>query len=81
MTYSSYLLQFPIKASIILGFTIFGCLIRCTTSTFFATYLATTLLALYFTYRYFEGPAQSLLRGFFLRPRAAAPEIVLGATK
>jgi len=29
-------------------------------------------------YRYFEAPAQSLVREFFLRPKAAAPETVMG---
>jgi peptidoglycan/LPS O-acetylase OafA/YrhL len=81
MTYSSYLLHFPIQLMIALGFSILSTPIPLYSVTFFAIYLATTLLASYLTYRYFEAPAQKLVRGFFLRPRAAAPEAVLGIPK
>jgi len=81
MTYSSYLLHFPIQLMIVLGFAIFGASIPLYDVTFFAIYLAITLLASYLTYRYFEAPAQNLVREFFLRQTAAAPETVLGATK
>ena len=43
--------------------------------------VATTLLASYFTYRYFEAPAQNLIRDLLLRPNAAAPVTALGLTK
>jgi peptidoglycan/LPS O-acetylase OafA/YrhL len=72
MTYSSYLLHFPIQLLIALGFSIVGASIPLYDVTFFAIYLATTLLASYLTYRYFEAPAQNLVREFFLRPRAAS---------
>ncbi|MGB9117013.1 acyltransferase family protein [Bradyrhizobium sp.] len=81
MTYSSYLLHFPIQLLIVLGFAIFGAPIPLYDVTFFAIYLAITLLASYFAYRYFEAPAQNLVRSFFLRPRAAAPQTILGTTK
>jgi peptidoglycan/LPS O-acetylase OafA/YrhL len=47
----------------------------------FAIYLATTLLASYLTYRYFEAPAQNLVRELFLRPKAAARQPVMGIPK
>jgi peptidoglycan/LPS O-acetylase OafA/YrhL len=81
MTYSSYLLHFPIQLLIVLGFSIIGVSIPLYDVTFFVSYLAITLLASYFTYRYFEAPAQNFVRGIFLRPKSAAAEIVLGATK
>jgi peptidoglycan/LPS O-acetylase OafA/YrhL len=81
MTYSSYLLHFPIQLAIVLGFTIVGFPIPLYDVWFFGVYLLTTLLAAYLTYRYFEAPAQSLIRGLSLRPRAAAAKTALGITK
>jgi peptidoglycan/LPS O-acetylase OafA/YrhL len=34
-------------------------------------FIVTTLLASYVTYRYFEAPAQNLIRSLLLRPRGA----------
>jgi peptidoglycan/LPS O-acetylase OafA/YrhL len=81
MTYSSYLLHFPVQLLTVLGFSIIGAPIPLYDVTLFGAYLAITLLASYFTYRYFEAPAQNLVREFFLRPEAAAPEIVMGGIK
>ena len=81
MTYSSYLLHFPIQLAIVLGFTIVGLPIPLYDVWFFGFYLLTTLLAAYLTYRYFEAPAQSLIRGLTLRPRAGAAKTALGITK
>jgi peptidoglycan/LPS O-acetylase OafA/YrhL len=81
MTYSSYLLHFPIQLMIVLGFAITKTPIPLYDGTFFGVYLAVMLLASYFTYRYFEAPAQNFLRELLLRPRAAAPETALGLTK
>lgn len=81
MTYSSYLLHFPIQLMIVLGLAITKTPIPLYNGTFFGAYLAVTLLASYFTYRYFEAPAQNLLRESLLRPRAAAPKTALGLTK
>ena len=81
MTYSSYLLHFPIQLLIVLGFALAGAPIPLYDVTFFAIYLAVTLLASHFAYRYFEAPAQTLVRDFFLHPKAAAPATVLGVPK
>ena len=81
MSYSSYLLHFPIQLAIVLGFTIVGLPIPLYDVWFFGFYLLTTLLAAYLTYRYFEAPAQSLIRGLTLRPRAGAAKTALGITK
>jgi peptidoglycan/LPS O-acetylase OafA/YrhL len=81
MTYSSYLLHFPIQLLIVLGFAIAGTPIPLYDVAFFTAYLAVTLLASYFVYRCFEAPAQTLVREVFLRPRAAARKTILGVTK
>jgi peptidoglycan/LPS O-acetylase OafA/YrhL len=76
MTYSSYLLQFPIQLMMVLGFAIARTPIPFYDETFFWIFIATTLLAAYLVYRYFELPAQNLIRDLLLRPRAvisAAP--------
>jgi peptidoglycan/LPS O-acetylase OafA/YrhL len=81
MTYSSYLLHFPIQLVIMIGFTIAGIAIPLYDVAFFATYLATTLLASYLTYRYFEAPAQKLIREILLRPGRPAAKAALSLTK
>jgi peptidoglycan/LPS O-acetylase OafA/YrhL len=81
MTYSSYLLHFPIQLMVVIGFTMLGTKIPFYDVWFFGLYLAATLLASYLAYRYFEAPAQSLVREIFLRPRAAAAKTVLGIPK
>jgi len=81
MTYSSYLLHFPIQLVIVIGFSIAGLPIPLYDVTFFGIYLATTLLASYLTYRYFEAPAQNLVREILLRPRAAAAKTAWGVPK
>lgn len=81
MTYSCYLLHFPIQLLIVLGFAWVGAPIPLYNVTFFGIYLAITLLAAYFTYRYFEAPAQNLVREFFLRPKAAGRETAMGIAK
>jgi peptidoglycan/LPS O-acetylase OafA/YrhL len=72
MTYSSYLLHFPIQIVIALGFAIAKTPIPFYDARFFAAFIGTTLLASYLTYRYFEAPAQNLIRGLLLRPRGPA---------
>jgi len=71
MTYSSYLLHFPIQIMIGLGFAMARAPIPFYDPIFFAMFIATTLLASYATYRYFEAPAQNLIRRLLLRPRGA----------
>lgn len=78
MTYSSYLLHFPIQLMAVLGFTFLRAPIPLYDSTFFGLFIGTTLLAAYLTYRYFEAPAQRLIREALLRPRAVneiAPDL------
>jgi peptidoglycan/LPS O-acetylase OafA/YrhL len=71
ITYSSYLLQFPIQLMIVLGFAIARTPIPFYDETFFWSFTATTLLASHLAYRYFELPAQNFIRDLLLRPRAA----------
>ena len=72
MTYSSYLLHFPIQILIALGFTMSGSPIPFYDGWFFASFVTATLLASYLTYRYFEAPAQTLLRNTLLTERVSA---------
>ena len=81
MTYSSYLLHFPVQLMMVVGLTTAGLSIPLYDVTFFAVYLAVTLLASCLTYRYFEAPAQNLVREILLRPRAAAAKTALGVSK
>ena len=69
MTYSSYLLQFPIQLMMVLGFAIARTPIPLYDETFFGIFITTTLLSSYLAYRYFELPAQNLIRDLLLRPR------------
>jgi peptidoglycan/LPS O-acetylase OafA/YrhL len=75
MTYSSYLLHFPIQLLIALGFAMSGSPIPFYDGWFFAAFVTVTLLASYLTYRYFEAPAQALLRNTLLRNRLPAERI------
>jgi peptidoglycan/LPS O-acetylase OafA/YrhL len=81
MTYSSYLLHFPIQIMIGLGFAMAGAPIPFYDPSFFAMFIATTLLASYVTYRYFEAPAQNLIRSLLLRPRGAVSSRALGLSQ
>jgi peptidoglycan/LPS O-acetylase OafA/YrhL len=72
MTYSSYLLHFPIQLLIAVGFTMSGSPIPFYDGWFFASFVTATLLASYLTYRYFEAPAQTLLRNTLLTERVSA---------
>jgi peptidoglycan/LPS O-acetylase OafA/YrhL len=69
MTYSSYLLHFPIQLLIASAFT--AC--RIPTPFYdvwlFVMFVTSTLLASYFSYRYFEAPAQALIRHHLLLDR------------
>jgi peptidoglycan/LPS O-acetylase OafA/YrhL len=72
MTYSSYLLHFPIQLLIALGFAMSGRPIPYYDGWFFAAFVTSTLVASYLTYRYFEAPAQALLRNTLLTERVPA---------
>jgi peptidoglycan/LPS O-acetylase OafA/YrhL len=65
MTYSSYLLHFPIQLITVTAFTMAGVAVPLYHFWFFAAYLAVTLTAAYYTYRYFEAPAQDAIRASF----------------
>ena len=80
MTYSSYLLHFPIQLMTVVGFTIVRAPIPLYDGTFFGLFIGTTLVASYLTYRYFEAPAQNLIRELLL-PRAARRETVMGLSR
>jgi peptidoglycan/LPS O-acetylase OafA/YrhL len=67
MTYSSYLLHFPIQLAIVLGFALAARPIPVYSGALFAVYLLTTLLLSYLTFRYFEAPAQRFIRAAFRR--------------
>jgi len=66
MTYSSYLLHFPIQLLVALGYSLAQVSIPYHDDWFFLTYVGTTLIASYVTYRWFEAPAQTLIRGTLL---------------
>jgi peptidoglycan/LPS O-acetylase OafA/YrhL len=76
MTYSSYLLHFPIQLMIASAYAISGNPIPLYSDWFFAIYVTSTLIASYFTYRSYEAPAQALIRKHLLtgRERHALPE-------
>lgn len=73
MTYSSYLTHFPIQLLIVAGYAMSGTPVPFYSDWFFAAFLALTLLTSYLTYRYFEVPAQTLLRKTLLRPAGIVP--------
>jgi peptidoglycan/LPS O-acetylase OafA/YrhL len=81
MTYSSYLLHFPIQLMAVVAFAIVRAPIPLYDGRFFGLFIGTTLLASYFSYRYFEAPAQNLIRELLLRPRAARRQTVPGLTR
>jgi peptidoglycan/LPS O-acetylase OafA/YrhL len=81
MTYSSYLLHFPIQLLFVMALTIAGIAVPLYDVAFFAVYLGVTLLASFLVYRYFETPAQRLLREILLRPGTKAANTALGATR
>ena len=72
MTYSSYLLHFPFQLLIALGFAMSGSPIPFYDGWFFLSFVTVTLVASFLTYRYFEAPAQALLRHTLLTERVRA---------
>jgi len=72
VTYSSYLLHFPIQLAMVLAFSLMQAPIPLYDDVFFATFIGITLLASHFTYRYFEEPAQRLIRAALLPVRGEA---------
>jgi len=72
MTYSSYLLHFPIQLTIALICVSTGQDIPRYSVVFFAAFMLTTLVASYYTYRFFEMPAQNRIRTLF-KERSRVP--------
>jgi peptidoglycan/LPS O-acetylase OafA/YrhL len=62
MTYSSYLLHFPLQLLIVLCFALAGRPVPLYDGALFIVYLLTTLLLSYVTFRFFEAPAQRSIR-------------------
>jgi peptidoglycan/LPS O-acetylase OafA/YrhL len=75
MTYSSYLLQFPIQLTMMLGFSLMRAPVPIYDNAFFGFFVGTTLLTSYFTYRHFEAPAQRMIREALLQPHAAGASV------
>jgi peptidoglycan/LPS O-acetylase OafA/YrhL len=73
MTYSSYLLHFPIQLLMAVGFGFAGKALPFYDGWFFAVYLGATLPASHAVYRWFEAPAQRLLRRRLLAVATPAP--------
>jgi peptidoglycan/LPS O-acetylase OafA/YrhL len=65
MTYSSYLLHFPLQLAIVLCFAAAGRPVPVYDGALFAVYLLTVLLLSYLTFRFFEAPAQDFIRNAF----------------
>jgi peptidoglycan/LPS O-acetylase OafA/YrhL len=70
-TYACYLLHFPIQLLIAIAFSYARLSIPLYDRWFCAAFLATTLLASHLIYRYFEAPAQRLIRSYLLRKEEA----------
>src|SRR4051812_4330671 len=67
MTYSCYLLHFPIQLSIALVFASMQRPIPYGSDLFWSGFILSTLIAAHLTYRWFEAPAQRLIRTTLLR--------------
>ncbi len=63
MTYSSYLLHFPLQLLTVLIFEFFNLPIPIYHHLFFGFFIITILLLSYITYQFFEKPMQSMIRG------------------
>jgi peptidoglycan/LPS O-acetylase OafA/YrhL len=66
MTYSSYLIHFPLQLSIVIYFMVVEKEIPYYSELFFAGFMFTTLFASYYIYRFFELPTQNRIRKSWL---------------
>ena len=80
MTYSSYLLHFPLQLVIVVCFAAAARPVPLYSGALFAVYLLTTLLSPYVPFRFFEAPAQRLIRGAFRRDDGPAREALRRAS-
>ncbi|MGY3451068.1 acyltransferase family protein [Bradyrhizobium sp. USDA 4353] len=78
MTYSCYLLHFPVQLAIALGFGAMGRAIPHADQSFWIGFMGLTLTAAYVTFRWFEAPAQRLIRRALL-PKVEARRIAPAA--
>ncbi|MCF2514117.1 acyltransferase [Sphingomonas sp. G124] len=72
LTYSSYLLHFPLQLMLAIGVAASGLTPPLTNPLFLAAYLGVTLTVAAISYRWFELPAQNWLRRRMLQSRLAA---------
>jgi len=72
-TYSCYLLHFPIQLLIVIILSLLRLPVPFHDHLFWAAFVSTTLAASHLVYRFFEAPAQSLIRSRLLRKHKALP--------
>jgi peptidoglycan/LPS O-acetylase OafA/YrhL len=72
-TYSCYLLHFPIQLLIVITLSLLRQPVPFHDQLFWAAFVSATLIASHLVYRFFEAPAQSLIRSRLLRKHKAAP--------
>ena len=72
-TYSCYLLHFPIQLLIVIILSLLRLPVPFHDHLFWAAFVSATLAASHLVYRFFEAPAQSLIRSQLLRKHKAAP--------
>jgi peptidoglycan/LPS O-acetylase OafA/YrhL len=63
MTYSSYLLHFPLQLLLVLIYELLNISIPIYNHIFFGVFIFSILLLSFITYRYFEKPMQNMIRG------------------
>lgn len=62
ITYSSYLLQFPLQLTIVIFYIFNGANVPFESNTFFLSYISVTLFLAYYIYNIFEVPSQMVIR-------------------
>ncbi len=79
LTYSSYLIHFPIQLAISLVFAARGAPVPFYQPGFFVAFISATFLASRLTYVYFEAPAQAMIRSALLRRPGATAAVAFTA--
>jgi len=69
LTYSSYLIHFPVQLIFVIAIRALGFRVEYTNPMLLFGFLATTLLVSMIAYQYFEAPAQKAIRERLLRPK------------
>ncbi len=75
MTYSSYLIHFPLQVGVALAYSALGQKIPLYSPAFFLAFMGSTLLLSFLIYRYFEAPVQRRWRRKYLQPRRTGVSI------